>query len=257
MLPAERRRNIERIVTKQGRVTISELSEMFNVSEMTVHRDLKTLERMGALRKTRGGALASEIGRVPTDYRKRLQSYTAEKDAIGRKAAEFIKEGDTILLGPGTTSLSVAHHCRRFRNLIVYTNGPAVVNELAQYPDIEVHCTGGLLSKQTMVYVGPETEQAISRLRPDKCFIGAHGFTLEDGVTDPIPLAASFKRKMVEVSQEVYLVVTPDKFGNVAQQISVPLEAIDVVITHEDTPKHYIDELAERGIRCVVVTTAG
>jgi DeoR family fructose operon transcriptional repressor len=250
MLPAERRRNIERIVTKQGKVTISELSQMFNVSEMTVHRDLKTLEGMGALRKTRGGALASEIGRVPTDYRKRLQSYTTEKDAIGRKAAEFIKEGDTILLGPGTTSLSVARYCGRFRNLIVYTNGPAVINELAKYPDIEVHCTGGLLDKATMAYVGPETEAAIARLRPDKCFFGAHGFTLEDGVSDPIPLAASSKRKMVEVSQEVYLVVTQDKFGNVAQQISVPLEAIDVVITNKATPKHYLDQLAERGIPC-------
>jgi DeoR/GlpR family transcriptional regulator of sugar metabolism len=108
-----------------------------------------------------------------------------------------------------------------------------------------------------MAFVGPETEQFITLLRPDKCFVGAHGFTLAEGVTDPIPLAASCKRKMVEVSQEVYLVVTPDKFGNVAQQISIPLEAIDVVITHENTPKHYIDELAARGIRCVVASTSG
>jgi DeoR/GlpR family transcriptional regulator of sugar metabolism len=112
-----------------------------------------------------------------------------------------------------------------------------------------------MLSTQTMSFVGPETVQFIDKLRPDKCFVGAHGFTLQDGVTDPIPLAASFKRKMVEVSQEVYLVVTPDKFGNIAQQVSIPLEAIDVVITHEMTPKHYIDELAGKGIRCFVASS--
>ena len=111
------------------------------------------------------------------------------------------------------------------------------------------------MAKPEMAYVGPETEQAIAGLRPDKCFIGAHGFTLEEGVCDPTPISAAFKRKMVEVSQAVYLVVTPDKFGNIAPQISVPLDAIDGVITNQNTPDMYIEGLIASCIRCVVVPT--
>jgi DeoR family fructose operon transcriptional repressor len=254
MFPAERRRKIERLVHEKGTVSISSLSEMFEVSEMTIHRDLNALERMGALQKMRGGALASQPYMVPTEYRKRLASYQKEKDIIGRRAVEFIKDGDTIFLDPGTTALCIARYCRGFRNLIVYTNGPAIVSELASIEGVEVHCTGGMLSKYTMAFVGPEAEQVISRIRPDKSFIGAHGFTLDSGVMDPLPLEASVKRRLVDVTQEMYLVATPDKFGHIAQHVAVPLEAIDVVITHADTPKQYLKELEQHGIRCVVAS---
>ncbi|MGD8753058.1 MAG: DeoR/GlpR family DNA-binding transcription regulator [Anaerolineales bacterium] len=254
MFPAERRRRIERLVNEQGKVTIAKLSEMFNVSEMTILRDLKTLESMGTLRKIRGGALPMEFSVIPTDYRNRLSSHPEEKDLIGLHAKKFIKDRDTIFIGPGTTALYVARHCKGFQDLTVYTNGPTILNELASMPGVEVHCTGGMLSKNTMTLVGPETEQAIRYLRPDKSFIGAHGLTLENGITDPCSMEATFKRRLVEVTQEVYLVVTPDKFGNLAQQVVAPIEAIDVVITHKDTPEHYINELRKCDIRCVVVS---
>ncbi len=252
MFPAERRRQIAQRVSEQGSLSITELSRVFNVSEMTIHRDLDALENMGLLQKTRGGALVSDQHMVPLDYRLRLKSHQEEKDVIGRCAATFIKDGDTILLDAGTTSLSVARYCRNFTNLTVFTNGPLIILELAKIPGVEIYCTGGLLSKRTMAYVGPDAERVISKIRPDKCFIGANGFTIQEGVTDPLPLESSIKRKMVEVSQEVYLVVTPDKFGHVAQHISAPLEAIDIIILNKDTPEHYFQELAARDIRCVV-----
>ena len=252
MFPAERRRKIAQFVNEQGGMSIPALSEVFKVSEMTIHRDLSVLEEMGLLRKTWGGALKSEHHLLPVDYQARLLSYQEEKDAIGREAAKSVKDGETIFLDAGTTSLSVAKHLQGFNHLIVYTNGPLVVLELAKIPDVDIFCTGGMLSKQTMAYVGPQAENALSQLRPDKCFIGAGGFTIRDGVMDPLPLEASIKRKIVEVSQEVYLVVAPDKFGRVSQHVSAPLEAIDVVIMHKDTPEQYCSELTARNIRCII-----
>jgi DeoR family fructose operon transcriptional repressor len=251
MFPAERRRQIAHHVNEKGSISIVELSQLFNVSEMTIHRDLTTLDNMGLLRKTRGGAVSSGRHLAPTDYQSRLLSHKEQKDAIGRKAVDFIKNGDTIFLGPGTTCLSIASHCYGFTELTVYTNGPLIILELAKIPGVAVYSTGGMLSKNTMAYVGPAAENMISMIRPDKCFLGANGFTIEDGVTDPLPLESSIKRKMVEVSQEVYLVATPDKFGRVAQHVSFPLEAIDVVIMHHDTPEEYCQALAAKDVRCV------
>jgi DeoR family transcriptional regulator, fructose operon transcriptional repressor len=252
MFAAERRRQIAQIVNGQGSCSIADLSRMFEVSEMTIHRDLSALERMGVLRKTRGGALAAEPYAIPLDYQGRLQSLQAEKDAIGRAAAQFIRDGETVILEASTTSLSIVRYCRALTNVIMYTNNPLVVIEAAQLPGVEVFSCGGLLSKRTMAIVGPDTERGLSAVRAHKCFVGANGLTLEEGVTDPLPLEASAKRKIVEVSQEVYVVATHDKFGRVAPQISVPLQAIDVVITDKGTDESYCQRLTERGIRCIV-----
>jgi DeoR/GlpR family transcriptional regulator of sugar metabolism len=251
MFPAERRRQITRYVNQQGSISIPELSAIFNVSEMTIHRDLHALESMGLIKKTRGGAIASETSHVPINIRERLLSFPYEKDLVGRKAAEFIQTGDTILLDPGTTGISIARHCHGKTGITVFTNGPLVVLELAQIPGIEVYCTGGLLSNNAMSFVGPEAEEVCSKIRPDKCFISAHAFNMEDGVTDPMPLEASFKRKVVEVSQQVYLVVTPEKLGCLSKHVAVPTAAIDVVILHPDSPVEYCEALSARGIRCI------
>jgi DeoR/GlpR family transcriptional regulator of sugar metabolism len=252
MFPAERRREIERLVNSEGAISITKLSDQFGVSEMTIHRDLKLLEDMGSIEKTRGGAVASRPYVVPTEYRKRLKSNEDLKSAIGRKAVEFIQDGDTIYLDPGTTSLQVARALQGFSNLTVYTNGPAIVVELSKIPGVEVYCTGGLLSKSSMAFVGPDAERTLSKIRPERCFVGAHALTIANGVSDPFPLEASLKRRAVEVSQEVYLIVTPDKFGNVAPHISVPLEAIDIVITNEGAPEIFLKELEANKLHCVL-----
>jgi DeoR family fructose operon transcriptional repressor len=252
VFPAERRRQIVKYVKERGGISISTLSSLLQVSEMTIHRDLSVLEGVGLLWKTRGGALAYEEQTVPVDYQARLQTHPDEKDLIGRKAVEFIKDGETIFLESGTTSLSVARHCVGFDHLTVYTNGPMIEIELVKVLGVEVHSTGGLLSRQTMAYVGPQAEHMLDQIRPDKCFIGAHGITVADGVMDPFPLEASIKRKIVEVSQEVYLVATSDKFGRLSSHISAPIQAIDVIIMNQDIPKEYCQDLAAHDIRCVI-----
>jgi DeoR family transcriptional regulator, fructose operon transcriptional repressor len=254
VFPAERRRQIEILLNSEGSVSVFELSKMFKVSEMTIHRDLNVLDKMGLIEKTRGGAIASRPYSTPIEYRNRIRSNESLKAAIGKKAVEFIKEGETIFLEPGTTALQVARNLRGFKDLRVYTNGPAVIMELAKIPSIEVHCTGGLLSTTTMAYVGPDTERLISQIRPDKAFIGAQGVNIVNGVMDPFPMMASFKRKIAECSQEVYLLVTPDKIGITCSQVSVPLAAIDVVITNKDAPEYFLKELEGNKIHCVLVS---
>lgn len=252
MFPAERRRKIVQYVKDRGGISIAALSEILNVSEMTIHRDLNALNEMGLLRKTRGGALAFEEQMVPIDYQDRLQSYPVEKDRIGRKAVEFIRDGETVFFEAGTTSLSAARYCTGFSRLTVFTNGPMIALELAKVPGVEIYSTGGMLSKQTMALVGPQAEKVLSEIRPDKCFISAHGVTVTDGLTDPLPLETSVKRKIIEVAQEVYLLATPNKFGRISAHISAPIEAIDVVVTNAETPGEFIQALKSKNIRCII-----
>jgi DeoR family fructose operon transcriptional repressor len=104
-----------------------------------------------------------------------------------------------------------------------------------------------------MALVGPSAERVLNDLRPDKCFIGALGISLQDGIMDPYFPEASVKRAIVNVSQEVFLVATADKFSQIGPHITASLEMIDVIITDSSISEKHVDALKEAGIRCLSV----
>jgi DeoR/GlpR family transcriptional regulator of sugar metabolism len=253
MFPAQRRREIAKRINENGYVSIAELCEQYRVSEMTVHRDLCSLEEMGRIKKTRGGAISRADISAPVSYRARMAVHEDLKDRIGRKAAEMIHNGETIFLDASTTCMYIAKNLQNVDRLTVYTNGPMVAIELAEKEGVEVYSISGALSKETMALVGPSAENALCALHPDKCFIGALGISLEEGVMDPYFPEASVKRVVVNVSQEVFLVATADKFNQYGPHLTAPLEMIDVIITDGGIEDRYIDAFSKTGIRCLVV----
>ena len=252
MFPAQRRRLIAKQINENGYVSIPSLCDYFQVSEMTIHRDLYALEAIGQIKKTRGGAVVKEDLLVPVNYRVRAGIHEAEKERIGKKAVEIIGEGETIFLDASTTSMYIAKNLNNFEKLTVYTHSHMMISTLMEKPGIEVHSVGGLVSKETMALVGSEAEAAMTLLRPDRCFVGAAGISIEEGVYDPSLPEASMKRAIVKASREVYLVATSEKFNQIAPYISVPLEMIDMIITDSGIHEKFIKGLNEKGIRCLL-----
>lgn len=253
MFPAQRRRLIAQQINKQGYVSISSLCDYFQVSKMTIHRDLYALEESGQIKKTRGGAVSQKDLFVPVNYKERALIQEEEKTSIGKKAIEFIHDGETIFLDASTTCIYIAKNLDNYRNLTVYTNGYLIVSSLLEKQGVEVHTTGGLLSKETAAFIGSESEKSISVLRPDKCFIGAAGISLEDGILDPSLPEASMKRAIVGASREVFLVAAAEKFNNLATHISVPLDMIDVIITNKGLSENLLSSINKKEIRCILV----
>ena len=108
MTGSERRATIMRMLEAKGRVTVVELSRLTDVSEMTIRRDLEALEREELLKRTRGGAVSVISLSYEPPYILRKDSYTSAKTRIARRAAEFLNEGETIILDVGTTAVEVA-----------------------------------------------------------------------------------------------------------------------------------------------------
>src|SRR5689334_11385297 len=130
MLAAERHEAILRTLGAEGSVRVADLAEALDVSEMTVRRDLDTLDARQLLRKVHGGAVSRHHrGEEPRSAQKANQQ-RAEKTAIAATAAATITDGMTIAIGAGTTTTELSRHLRARSSITVITNSVNVFREL-------------------------------------------------------------------------------------------------------------------------------
>src|SRR5690554_7025234 len=107
---AGRRGLIIKLVDEHGQVNVNELSEQFGVSEVTIRNDLAHLEQKNLLIRARGGAIKTEKASLDLRFLEKKSKHVREKEAIGRKAARYIDDGDTIVVDSGTTTREIANH---------------------------------------------------------------------------------------------------------------------------------------------------
>lgn len=248
MFGEERKVNILEYVQAQGRVTVSEISAKYGVSESTVRRDLQELEEAGLLRRAHGGAVSLQVVNHEPTYGEKTDRFRREKLAIAKKAAERIEEGDAILLDSGTTTLQMVAELKKFSRLTVVTNSLQVPMELQHLPGIDVMLTGGTLRKETLAFVGPIAERSLDLVRVDKAFVAANGICVKEGLTTPNLIEAATKRKMIEVAQQVILLADHTKFGKVSLAKFADMAEVDLVITDHGVSETVISEFRAAGI---------
>ena len=165
MLGSERRLEIIRLVEEKRAVKVSDLSQVFGVSEATIRRDLGKLAQQGLLRKTYGGAVVQEGGRSWGTSEAGPDPFLEAKRRIGRATAELIEDGDTICLQAGSTTLEVARCLMGRNSLTVLTNDMDIAHELSKSPGIRVNLSGGILREGAHPgwSVGRAVHQPISR----------------------------------------------------------------------------------------------
>jgi len=255
MFGSERRRQIADLVESQERASVAELASRFQVSEVTIRKDLGRLEADRVVQRVHGGVIlaATEIGRRGPDHsepafqlRERLQQ--AEKAAIGAAAAELIEDGDSIVIDASTTALHVARHLRDKRELTVITNGVRVATELSGLRGVTVLMPGGRLRWEAFSLVGTWGESMLARVNIQKALVGAVGLTLEHGLTDVTEEEAEVKRAMVGAARQVVAVIDHTKWGRVALSTFCPIERVDLVITDARAPDAMVAEVRARGI---------
>ncbi|MBR3791262.1 MAG: DeoR/GlpR transcriptional regulator, partial [Clostridia bacterium] len=161
MLAVERRSKIEQIITENKSVLVPELAKRFDVTTETIRSDLEKLEKQGVLVRTYGGATLLESSEPDMEIHRRDTVNFEGKHMIGRRAAEMIKEGETVFLDASTSSLHLARNIKDKKGITVITNAEKIVTELSECPDIKVICVGGMLNKKNMSYTGRVVEEVI------------------------------------------------------------------------------------------------
>jgi DeoR/GlpR family transcriptional regulator of sugar metabolism len=246
-----RQEEILELVASMGVATTRELSGHLGVSEMTVRRDLQVLEDGGLVRRIHGGAT---VPASPSDrsFRERRGIRLSQKRAIGRGASGLIKDGQTIILDAGTTTLEIAHQLTGRSKLTVITNSLRVLDALAGSPQISVVATGGNLKHRELAFVGPTAVRMLSDRRADLAFISASGVLVGDGPTDYDDVEVAVKRAMIEASAQQYVVVDSSKFGVVCPVLIAHMEIFHGVVTDAELPGSTHNDIRHAGLDVVV-----
>ena len=249
----ERRQGILDRVVDSGRVSVSELSQDFGLSEVTIRTDLQALAESGLVLRTHGGAVAVNASRDYLSLNLRRQQQVQEKAHIGSAAAELIRDGDAIFLDSSSTALAIAQCLKDRRYLTVATNGLAVAQELLDAAGVDVIVIGGRLRRDTASLVGTSGLDLLKYINLQKGFFGSHGITLEEGLTDVSADEAELKRPVVQVCREVIAVVDRTKWGRAGVASFATAEQISKVITDQDAPRDQVAQIRSAGAHVILV----
>lgn len=209
------------------------------VSDDTLRRDLAELENQGLLTKVHGGAIAKSG--ISVKFTERLNTATLMKQQMAAKLIPLFREGDVILMDGGTSNLEVARQLSKEMKFTIYTNSFPIVNELFNYPKLELVFLGGEVFPASQVTVGLSVFQTLQTIRPDWVVLGISDIHPEKGLTCPDREEAMIKRCMIE--QGIRRVVLADSYKlDTARTYHVAsLGDIDYIVT-EDSKVDYIKQ---------------
>jgi len=254
LLKPEREAQIVRLLASASArvLSVAQLAELLNVSEMTVRRDLESLEERGFVKRIRGGAVhVNSALLLERSFTDRDQELHGEKAAIGRVAASMVHDGDVIMLDAGTTTLQVARHIQA-RRLTAVTNSLPVATELAAHEGVSAILLGGNLKPAELCTVGPMVTEYLARLSADTLFLSATGFSLDRGLTDPDIREVEVKAAMMRASRRVVLVADSSKFQAVRFAQIAPLSRLQVLVTDSGLPEEGRRAIEALGVEVIL-----
>jgi DeoR family transcriptional regulator of aga operon len=249
----ERRRAILAMMHRDGRVLVKDLARHFQISQITIRKDLEILDSQGSVQRTHGGALPVQAGALldPT-LREKEKLHRREKARIAAAAVKLVEEGQSVLLDSGTTTTAIARALKDMSRLTVITNAINIAAELAG-THIEVILTGGMLRKNSFSLVGPLAEQTLRQLSADILFLGVDGFDTRAGLFTPNLLEAQVNRAMVEIARRTVAVCDSSKFGRRSLCNIMAVTSVHEVVTDRLIPKSDLRALKEAGVKVTVV----
>jgi DeoR/GlpR family transcriptional regulator of sugar metabolism len=254
MLPAERLKSILADIVSKGSGTIPELSEKYGVSDMTIRRDLKTLEEQGHILRTYGGAIYTGTSPIEPLHDTKLSLHGAEKQAIAKFAVEhFIHESDIIILEGGTTIEAMFPHVARFNTLTIMTNSLYTLRGLkGNACNHTIISSGGMLRSVSFTFVGPLAEKTFQQFNAKTVFLSATGWTPEFGFSDPGMLDTQVKKAIIEAAEKTIMLVDSSKFGVTSLTTFLGAYDADVLITDPGAPSEALRQLEMEGVQVFI-----
>ena len=220
-----RANQIMALLRQNGTVQSSQISELLQVSLVTVRKDLQRMEDEGLLRRTHGGAA---IRGVETDPDPR----TKVMDRIAEAAAAQIHDGDCVIMNAGNTTLLTARKLLGRKNVTIITNSIAIARELVQQPSIKLLFLGGEVNAEAVFTYGWDPVTQLEQYKANKLIMSASGLSCSTGLTTRHMEAADLLRKMIDRTETVIAVADDTKIGFESFYHVGDLSAVDMLITN-------------------------
>jgi DeoR family deoxyribose operon repressor len=267
MLKREKRiQNLANHLKKNNACSIKELSRKFDVSEMTIRRDLSILESKKIIRFIHGGAVfnpAYDLTEnsndlmldIDSDYlfNKQIVKNKDKKIAVARRAASLIEKDETVMIDSGTT---MTYLCREIDTHFPFTAicwSLNVLLEMSRKPNCQLISYGGYFHSQTKMFENPYPSEFVKYIRASKVFISAGGLHPQLGITCPLSYESETKRIAIESSETSILLIDSSKIGKICTTHFASIEDFNIIITNDPVDQSIRDEIESKGVELITV----
>ena len=246
----QRRHTIMQLLQEQGEVSVEQLVQLFDISEVTIRKDLSALETNSFLLRKYGGAILMPKEIIDENENDEL---TKRKFVIAKAAAERIRDHNRIIVDSGSTTVALIKQLNLKQGLVVMTNSLSVATELrALENEPTLLMTGGTWDTRSESFQGKVAEQVLRSYDFDQLFIGADGIDLARGSTTFNELVG-LSQVMAEVSREVVVMVESQKIGRKMPNLELTWQQIDVLITDTGLSEQDKQAILAHGVEVICV----
>ena len=245
-----RQRVLTKLLARRDRISTRQLARRFGVNEITIRRDLKALQDSGAAVRCYGGAVAAQRITFEFAFDERRRRLLAEKQRIGDAAAAQIRDGQSIFLDTGTTTLEIARAIvARGVACTVATSSLVIASELWGRGNLErLLLLGGQVRPGSPDLVGPGTEVMLEKLTADIAFLGSDGIDPARGSFAADFESARVAERMIASAKRIVVAADHSKLGNSSTARYAAIEDLDEVITDRQADEKIVAALRERGV---------
>lgn len=233
------------LLVKEKKLEVAELSEHLGVSQVTIRKDLDAMEAQGLITREHGYAVLSSTD----DIKGRLAWHYEEKREIACRAADLVKDGDTIMIESGSCCALLAKALTELRRgVTIITNSAFIADYIRRSSDFEIVLLGGIYQQDAQVMVGPMVRQCAENFWVDRFFIGVDGWSARTGFTNQDQMRAQAVRDMARQADHIIVLTESDKF---MRRGTVPLnlkDRVSAVITDQNIREEIRAELGLLGI---------
>jgi DeoR/GlpR family transcriptional regulator of sugar metabolism len=251
LLAENRQQLILERVRLNGHIKVSNLAEELDVTEITIRRDLSTLQKSGLVKKTYGGAVIVSPPEMNVSVRYRQTHNLAAKRIIGKFAASLIKDNDIIYLEAGSTCYEIIPYLAQRKNVTVIVNSLYLMSRLHELPQHRIIITGGQYRPDRMDMIGPTAEAAITQLGGFKAFTGADDITIDSGISGSDVVTVSFAKLVLQRANEVIFVGDHSKFDNPALYKIANISELDYIVTDKKPGSEWLTACQEKNIKLI------
>jgi DeoR/GlpR family transcriptional regulator of sugar metabolism len=254
LLTTKRHSLIRKIVSEKSLVSVAELAEKCCASEVTIRRDLTSLEKDGIVTRVRGGAILADLAPdyLTDRFKRQYARYHEEKHLIGVTAANLIEPDETIIIDAGSTTLELSKNLAKTQGVTIFTPSIKVAEELEHYTGITTILTGGTLRSMSSSLLNPVLDKSLYSVMASKVFLGVNGISIQHGLTAAIFAEADVKKILIDHAQEIIVLADSSKLDNVAPAFIGNLDKINTLVTDYKANPAILDTFRAMNIKVIV-----
>lgn len=242
---SERHTKILELLTENDKLEVTKLSELLQVSQVTIRKDLDQLEEKGLILRLHGFATLNSSD----DINNRLAYHYDIKQKIARLAIESIQDGETVMIESGSCCALVALEIAKTKkDITLITNSSFIADFVRRIGKMKIILLGGEYQSESQVMVGPITRKCVEAFFVDKFFIGTDGFSKNSGFTGNDYMRSETVRDMALQAKNVIVVSESSKFHQIGTVNLLPTKKVSCIVTDDGIPLEYEDYLKEQGV---------